>query len=41
MKVILRKQERRGSMNLGKVVATRGVADSAAENPEFAAFVVK
>lgn len=27
-------------MNLGKVVATRGVADSAAENPEFAAFVV-
>lgn len=27
-------------MNLGKVVATRGVVDSAAENPEFATFVV-
>ena len=27
-------------MNLGKVVATRGVADSAVKNPEFAAFVV-
>lgn len=27
-------------MNLGKVVVTRGVADSAAENPEFATFVV-
>lgn len=27
-------------MNLGKVVATRGVVDSAAGNPEFATFVV-
>lgn len=27
-------------MNLGKVVATRGVADFAAENSEFATFVV-